>query len=64
MKIIDKLDTCDIFRIIFIDLKRFPFHRKNPAIRRRLDYIFTSNNIQEYIVKVDILPKRKLWMEI
>ena len=56
MKIIDKLDACDIFRVRFPDLKRFTFHRKNPLIQRRLDYIFISNNIQEHIEKVEILP--------
>ena len=56
MKIIEKLDACDIFRVRYPNLKRFTFHRKNPVIQRRLDYLFISNNIQEHVEKVDILP--------
>ena len=56
MKIINKLDVSDIFRIRYPHLKRFTFHRKNPIIQRRLDYLFTANLLQESIGDVIILP--------
>ena len=56
MKICNKLDVSDIFRIRNPHLKRFTFHRKNPRIQRRLDYLFTSNSLQEFIGDVEILP--------
>ena len=56
MKILDKLDAHDIFRIRYPTLKRFTFFRKRPAIQRRLDYIFTANSIQEFVDSVKILP--------
>ena len=56
MKVIEKLDACDIFRVRYPNLKRFTFHRKNPVIQRRLDYLFISSNIQEHVENVEILP--------
>ena len=50
------MDTCDAFRICHPNLKRFTFRRKNPSLQRRLDYIFLSNNFQEYISKIEIIP--------
>lgn len=52
----DKLDVCDIFRVRFPNSKRFTFRQKTPLRQRRLDYIFVSNNIQEYVTNIDILP--------
>jgi len=56
MKIMNKLDVSDIFRIRYPHLKCFTFHRKNPIIQRRLDYLFTANLLQESIGDVIILP--------
>ena len=56
MTILDRLDASDIFRIRFPDTKQYTFLRKNPTIRRRLDYIFISNNVQEFVDTVKILP--------
>ena len=56
IKILDRLNLCDIFRVRFPQLKRFTFHRRNPRIQRRLDYLFTSNDIQEAVDSVDVLP--------
>lgn len=56
MQILDKLDLIDIFRVRFPELKQFTFHRKNPLIRRRLDYLFTSNAMQELVDRIKILP--------
>ena len=50
----DKLDVCDIFRVRFPNLKRFTFRQKTPLRQRRLDYIFLSNNLQEFVSKIDI----------
>ena len=55
MKIMQKLDVNDIFRVRYPLLKRFTFHRKNPMIQRRLDYLFPSNYLQEYIGDVKII---------
>ena len=56
MKILLKLDVCDIFRVRYPHQKRFTFHRKNPSIQRRLDYFFISNSLQECIGDVKVLP--------
>ena len=56
ISITENLDTCDAFRICHPNLKRFTFRRKNPSLQRRLDYIFLSNNFQEYISKIEIIP--------
>ena len=56
MSILDKLDAVDMFRLRFSDTKQYTFHRRNPTIRRRLDYLFISNTIQEFVAKVKILP--------
>ena len=56
LNINEKLDVCDIFRVRFPRLKRFTFRQKTPLRQRRLDYIFLSNNLQEFVTKLDILP--------
>ena len=33
-----------------------PSDKKNPFLQRRLDYIFISNELQESIVNVEVLP--------
>ena len=45
------LDLIDIWRI-----RRFSWRQKTPMIQRRLDYWLISNNIQEEVDKVDIIP--------
>lgn len=59
IKLIDKLDVCDIFRIRYPKRKRFTFRQnisQKRVLHRRLDYIFVVNSLQEYVTKVDILP--------
>ena len=58
IKIQEKLDISDIFRIRFPHTKRFTFRQKskNGPIHRRLDYIFLSNSLQEFAQKIEILP--------
>ena len=53
---LDTLDASDIFRVRYPDVKQYTFLRRNPLIKRRLDYFFVSNNIQEYVQCVKILP--------
>ena len=59
IKIKEKLDISDIFRIRNPKSKRFTFRQKNKSnerIHRRLDYIFLSNSLQEFAQKVEVLP--------
>ena len=59
LKLLDTLDTCDIFRVRYPNRKRFSFRQKSPRkeiIHRRLDYIFVPNELQEFVTKIDILP--------
>ena len=49
-------DLCDIFRVRFPETQRFSWRQKNPLIQRCLDYFFISNEIQEDVVFIDIVP--------
>ena len=53
----ETLDLCDIWRVRNRNKKRFTFHQKHFSgfIRRRLDYIFISNNLKESVVKAEVL---------
>ena len=58
MQIFDQNNLVDIWRIHNPSLKGYTF-RKNHftgLIQQRLDYIFISNNFQDYFKKVSILP--------
>lgn len=46
----------DIWRIYNPTVERYTFRQKTPLIQTRLDYFLISNNIQDLIVKTDILP--------
>ena len=48
-------DLCDIFRVRFPDTQRFSWGQKNPLIKRRLDYFFISNEIQDDVAFIDIV---------
>ena len=50
-------DLCDIWRIRNTKAKRFTFtqQHKSAFIQRRLDYIFISNGLQEFVFTTDIL---------
>ena len=41
---------------VFLILKRFSWRQKNPLIQRRLDYFFISNEIQEDVAFINIVP--------
>ena len=56
ISITENLDVCDAFRVCHPNSKRLTFRRKNPSLQRRLDYIFLSNNFQEFISKIEIIP--------
>ena len=49
-------DLCDIFRVRFPDTQRFSWRQKNPLIQHRLDYFFISNEIQEDVAFINIVP--------
>ena len=52
-----KWDLCDIWRMRNPDCKRFTYRQKNPFLQRRLDdYFLISDELQESINKVDVLP--------
>ena len=50
------LNMCDIFRVRFSDKRRFTYRSKNPLLQRRLDYLFISNELQDNVLSIDILP--------
>ena len=58
VQIFEQNNLVDIWRIRNPSLKRYTFRKNHFSgfIQRRLDYIFISNNIQEYFKKVSILP--------
>ena len=57
IKILETFDLSDIWRIRNPKTKSFTFRQKHfsGVIQRRLDYMFTSNSLQETIFSVDIL---------
>ena len=57
MQIFEQNNLVDVWRIRNPSLKRYTFRKNHSSgfIQRRLDYIFITNNIQEYFKKVSIL---------
>ena len=49
-------DLCDIFRVRNPDMKRYTWRRKTPFKQRRLDYFLISDQLQDQIDQVDIIP--------
>ena len=45
----------DIWRILNPAIERYTFRQKNPLVQTRLDYFLISNNMQDLIVKTDII---------
>ena len=58
LQLIEQHNLIDIWRIRNPILKRYNFRKNHFSglIQRRLDYIFVSNNIQENIKDINILP--------
>ena len=52
----ERHNLCDVWRVRNPTNRRFTFRQKNPFLQRRLDYIFISNELQESIVNVEVLP--------
>jgi len=55
-ELMDLYELVDIWRILNPDIEKFTFRQKTPLIQTRLDYFLISNNIQDFIVKTDIVP--------
>ena len=53
-KIAEKHDLCDIFRIRNPEKKRFTFRQPTPRRLRRLDYIYTSNSLQDKVAGLSV----------
>ena len=56
IKLKEKLDLCDIWRLQHPREKRYTFRQNSRAgkLQRRLDYIFVSNQLQDAVVNTDI----------
>ena len=52
----EDFDLIDIWRIRNPHKKQFTYRQKTPLIQRRLDYFFISNQLQESVVSIDIIP--------
>ena len=54
----ERLDICDIWRIRNPKRQNFTFRQNHSTgfIERRLDYIFISNCLQEFVNYTDVLP--------
>ena len=50
-------DLCDIWKVKNTKSKRFSFAQKHSSgfIQRRLDYIFISNTLQEFVIMIETL---------
>ena len=55
-ELMSNYNLIDIWRILNPNTDRFTYRQKTPLIQTRLDYFLISNNIQDLIVKTDILP--------
>ena len=53
----ENCDLCDIWRVRNTKSKRFTFTQKHFSgfIQRRLDYMFISNTLQEFVTMTEIL---------
>ena len=58
LQLLEQNNLVDIWRIRNPSSKRFTFRKNHFSgfIQRRLDYVFISNNMQEYAQNIDILP--------
>ena len=46
----------DVWRVQHPNVRNFTWHRKNPYIAERLDYIFVSDSMTDMVVRSDIWP--------
>ena len=56
LSIMSDNDLCDIFRVRNPEMKRYTWCRKTPFEQRRLDYFLVSDQLQNQIDHVDIIP--------
>ena len=49
-------DLCDIFRVRNPEMKCYTWRRKTPFKKGRLDYFLISDQLQNQIDQVDIIP--------
>ena len=54
--ILEGNDSCDIFRAQNPRTRRFSWRQRTSFKQRRLDYIFVSNNLQESVIQIEIIP--------
>ena len=56
----EKFNLDDSFRLRNPELRKFSWEKTNPTIiKERIDIIFTSKNLQDFIVEADIIPRYK-----
>ena len=51
-----QFDLCDIFRVRHPNEMRFTWRQKNPFKQRRLDHFLISDNLQDLVKYVNIIP--------
>ena len=51
-----QFDLCGIFRVRHPNEKWFTWRQKNPFKQRRLDHFFISDNLQDLVEYVNIIP--------
>ena len=56
VSMISENDLCDIFRVRNPDMERYIWRRKTPFKQCRLDYFLISDQLQDQIDQVDIVP--------
>ena len=52
----ERHNLCDVWRVRNPTNRRFTFRQKISFLQRRLDYIFISNELQESVIIVEVLP--------
>ncbi len=60
-ELLGQYDLIDIWRCRNENVKRFTYRRKTPLLFSRLDYFMISNNMQDFVTTVDILPN--IWSD-
>ena len=56
----ERFNLQDILRVKHPDALKFSWERTNPSvIKERIDVLFTSSNLQDFITETDIIPRYK-----
>ena len=56
LSMIAENDMCDIYRVRYPFSKRYTWRQKTPLKQRRLDYFLISDQLQEQIKTIEIIP--------